>query len=251
MATVGGNLMQRTRCAYFYDLTAGCNKREPDSGCDALGGFNRMHAILGASEHCIAIHPSDMCVALAALDATVQVEGTRGVRSIPFADFHRLPGDTPHVETELLRRGADHRQSRFRRWRSRATRLYRKVRDRASYAFALVSVAAASRFESGKVNGVRLALGGVAHKPWRAREAERVLVGSSASHGKSSSAPHEAELADARGFAHNAFKIELARRTDRRRAQRTEPSASSGLGRTSMSDHAQGHGDGRPVRARR
>jgi xanthine dehydrogenase YagS FAD-binding subunit len=211
MATVGGNLMQRTRCAYFYDLTAGCNKREPHSGCDALGGFNRMHAILGASEHCIAVHPSDMCVALAALDTTVQVRGPEGVRSIPFAGFHRLVGDTPHVETELrpgeLITGIQIAPLGFAR-----NSLYRKVRDRASYAFALVSVAAALDVESGKVSGVRLALGGVAHKPWRAREAERVLMGSSATR-ESFERAARAELAQARGFEHNAFKLELARRT--------------------------------------
>jgi xanthine dehydrogenase YagS FAD-binding subunit len=211
MATIGGNLLQRTRCAYFYDVTARCNKRDPGAGCDAIGGFNRMHAILGASQNCIAVHPSDMCVALVALDATVNVTGPGGQRSIPFADFHRLAGETPHVETELmpdeLITGIDIAPLSFGR-----NSLYRKVRDRASYAFALVSVAAALEMEGGKVSRVRLALGGVAHKPWRAFEAERALTGANADR-KAFEHAAEAELASAHGFEHNAFKIELARRT--------------------------------------
>lgn len=211
MATVGGNLLQRTRCGYFYDLTARCNKRVPGSGCEAVGGFNRMHAILGASESCISVHPSDMCVALAALDAAVNVTGPGGERTIPFGDFHRLAGDTPHIETELgpdeLITGIDIAPLGF-----AGSSLYRKVRDRASYAFALVSVAAAVEVKDGKIRDVRLALGGVAHKPWRAVEAERVLVGASADR-ESFQRAAEAELARARGFEHNSFKIELARRT--------------------------------------
>lgn len=211
MATVGGNLLQRTRCAYFYDLAACCNKREPGSGCDAIGGFNRMHAILGASDRCIAVHPSDLCVALAALDTTVSVMGPDGGRTIPFADLHRLPGETPHVETALapgeLITGIRIAPLGFAR-----NSLYRKVRDRASYAFALVSVAAALDVKDGKVAGVRLALGGVAHKPWRAAEAERILIGGDAGRAQFERAA-EAELAQARAFEHNAFKIELARRT--------------------------------------
>lgn len=164
MATVAGNLMQRTRCLYFYDHAARCNKRAPGAGCDAIGGFNRMHAILGASDSCIATHPSDMCVALAALDAKVNVVGPSGARTIAFEDFHRLPEHTPHIETDLqpgeLITGIEIPPLGFAR-RS----LYRKVRDRASYAFALVSVAAALEIDSGKVRNVRLALGGVAHKP--------------------------------------------------------------------------------------
>ncbi|WP_354685500.1 xanthine dehydrogenase family protein subunit M [Cupriavidus necator] len=211
MATVAGNLMQRTRCLYFYDGAAACNKREPGSGCDAIDGFNRMHAILGASAHCIATHPSDMCVALAALDAMVNVLGPDGERSVPLVDFHRLPGDTPHIETELR---PDELITRIAIPPLPFARhsLYRKVRDRASYAFALVSVAAAIEVEDGKVKNVRLALGGVAHKPWRAFEAERTLVGAAADT-ESFTRAAEAELAPAQGLAHNAFKIELAKRT--------------------------------------
>jgi xanthine dehydrogenase YagS FAD-binding subunit len=210
MATTGGNLMQRTRCYYFYDQSARCNKRTPGSGCDAIGGFNRMHAILGASDSCIATHPSDMCVALAALDATVHVQGAAGSRTIPFHAFHRLPGDTPHMETSL---GSDElitaihlpplafaRNSR-----------YRKVRDRASYAFALVSVAAALETDSGEIRNIRLALGGVAHKPWRADKAENTMLGAKAARETFERAA-EAELSDARGYGHNNFKIELAKR---------------------------------------
>lgn len=211
MATVGGNLMQRTRCYYFYDDAAKCNKRNPGSGCDAIDGFNRIHAILGASEHCIATHPSDMCVALAALDAIVRVAGPRGERSIPFDSFHRLPGNTPHLETTLetneLITAVELPPLSFAR-RS----LYRKVRDRASYAFALVSVAAALEIEAGRIRNVRLALGGVAPKPWRARQAERVLAGAEPNPETFRRAAG-AELADASGYRHNAFKIELARRT--------------------------------------
>lgn len=211
MATVGGNLMQRTRCLYFYDHVARCNKREPGSGCDAIDGFNRMHAILGASQHCVATHPSDMCVALAAVDATVQVVGPKGERAIPITEFHRLPEESPHIDTNLaadeLITGIEIPPLGFGK-RS----LYRKVRDRSSYAFALVSVAAALEVTNGSVTGVRLALGGVAHKPWRAYEAERVLLGASAD-AESLQRAAEAELAPARGLSHNAFKIELARRT--------------------------------------
>jgi xanthine dehydrogenase YagS FAD-binding subunit len=211
MATVAGNLMQRTRCLYFYDGAARCNKRTRGSGCDAIEGFNRMHAILGASDSCIATHPSDMCVALAALDAAISVEGPTGARTIPFNDFHRLPEDTPHIETNLQ---PDELITSVRLPAlSVATRsMYRKVRDRASYAFALVSVAAAVELDRGVVKSVRLALGGVAHKPWRAFEAERILVGAPAA-ADSFRRAAEAELANARGFAHNSFKIELAKRT--------------------------------------
>jgi xanthine dehydrogenase YagS FAD-binding subunit len=211
MATTGGNLMQRTRCYYFYDEASRCNKRTPGTGCDAIGGFNRIHAILGASESCIATHPSDMCVALAALDATVQVQGNDGARSIAINDFHRLPGDTPQIETGLkpdelitaihLPPLAFARNSR-----------YRKVRDRASYAFALVSVAAALETERGSIKNVRLALGGVAHKPWRAYTAEKAMAGANATVETFRRAAEE-ELADARGRGHNDFKIELAKRT--------------------------------------
>ena len=210
MATVGGNIMQRTRCYYFYDESAKCNKRRPGSGCDAIDGFNRIHAILGASEDCIATHPSDMCVALAALDATVKVQGPQGERQIPFNEFHRLPGNTPQIETMLgpgeLITSVELPALPFAR-RSR----YRKVRDRASFAFALVSVAAALEIQDGRIRHARLALGGVAPKPWRAFKAETVLSGASADLETFRLAADE-ELSEARGFQYNRFKIELARR---------------------------------------
>lgn len=211
MATVAGNLMQRTRCTYFYDEASRCNKRTSGLGCDAIDGFNRYHAILGTSEHCIATFPSDMCVALAALDATVHVEGSNGERAIPFDEFHRLPGDTPQIETEL------HADELITSVRVPAveiarTSMYRKVRDRRSYAFALVSVAAALETENSAIKEVRLALGGVAHKPWRARQAEAVLAGAAANADTFRRAA-EAELAGARGYGYNDFKIELAKRT--------------------------------------
>jgi xanthine dehydrogenase YagS FAD-binding subunit len=212
MATVGGNILQRTRCLYFYDESARCNKRTRGAGCDAVGGFNRMHAILGASPACIATHPSDMCVALAALDAIVHLEGPAGTRAIKLTDLHRLPGETPDIETELgpaeLITAIEIQPCSF---ASNST--YRKIRDRASYAFALVSVAAAMRVaDDGTVEDVRLALGGVAHKPWRAWKAEAALRGTeaSASHFKAAA---DAELEQARGWGGNTFKIELARRT--------------------------------------
>jgi xanthine dehydrogenase YagS FAD-binding subunit len=211
MATTGGNLMQRTRCYYFYDGHARCNKREPGTGCDALDGFNRMHAILGTSSACIATHPSDMAVALVALDASVVVRGPSGHRIIPMADFHRLPGDTPHLETTLqpdeLITAVELPELPW----ARHSR-YRKVRDRASYAFALVSVAAALEVHGDTIANARLALGGVAPKPWRAVAAERVLVGAPATDATFAAAA-AAELAAARGYAHNAFKIGLAQRT--------------------------------------
>ncbi|MEO3810614.1 xanthine dehydrogenase family protein subunit M [Sphaerisporangium sp. B11E5] len=211
MATVGGNLLQRTRCMYFYDEAAACGRRDPGAGCDAIGGFTRGHAVLGTSEHCIATHPSDMCVALAMLDATVELESVRGTRRVPLGDFHRLPGDTPHIETvraddELIT------AVELPPLPIAAVSRYRKVRDRASYAFALVSVAAALDVRDGAVAGARLALGGVAAKPWRAHEAERVLTGAPATEETFRRAA-EAELAPASGDPHNTFKIELARRT--------------------------------------
>jgi xanthine dehydrogenase YagS FAD-binding subunit len=211
MATVGGNILQRTRCAYFYDDAARCNKREPESGCDAIGGFNRMHAILGASGACVATHPSDMCVALAALDAKVRLEGAHGARTLDLVDLHRLPGSRPDVETRLapgeLITAVDLPPLPF-----AAHSAYRKVRDRASYAFALVSVAAALDVgEDGTVRDVRLALGGVAHKPWRAWTAEGALRGRPATPASFDEAA-QAELADAIALRDNGFKIELARR---------------------------------------
>lgn len=211
MATVGGNLLQRTRCFYFYDDAARCNKRKPNSGCDAIGGFNRIHAILGASESCIATHPSDMCVALAALDAKIHVEGANGKREIAFNDFHKLPENTPHIET-VLRDGELITAIEIPKSDFAANSLYRKVRDRASYAFALVSAAAALEVEGGEIKNVRLALGGVAHKPWRASEAENFLHGKTATEENFRKAA-EAELKAAKGFGHNDFKIELAKRT--------------------------------------
>jgi len=211
MATVGGNLLQRTRCYYFYDSAARCNKRARGSGCDALEGFNRIHAILGTSSHCIATHPSDMCVALAALDAIVHVEGSNGPRQLRLTDLHRLPGDAPDVETELA---ADELITAVEipPLPDAARSVYRKVRDRASYAFALVSVAAVIELdERDKVRTARLALGGVAHKPWRAQLAEKALQGASATE-ESFRQAAEAELELAVGHAHNAFKIDLAKR---------------------------------------
>jgi xanthine dehydrogenase YagS FAD-binding subunit len=213
MATVGGNLMQRTRCYYFYDPTyQECNKRRPGSGCAALRSYNRIHAILGASPQCIAVHPSDMCVALAALEATVRVQGPRGERAIPMAEFHRLPGAAPQVETNLrsdeLITSVDLPPMPFAR-RSH----YLKVRDRNSYAFALVSVAAALDLDSGGViRSARIALGGVAHMPWRRASAEKLLNGQ-----KPREAPFLAAAAElvrgAQPRRDNRFKVELARRS--------------------------------------
>ena len=212
MATVGGNLLQRTRCYYFYDPAfPACNKRKPGSGCGAIEGYNRIHAILGQSEQCIATNPSDMCVALAALDAIVRVRGPNGERDIAFADFHRLPGDTPQRDTNLaadeLIIAVDLPAISF------ATRShYLKARDRASYAFALVSVAVALDLGlNRKINAARLALGGVAHKPWRANAAEKTLIGQEANE-KTFRAAAEAELAPAKAYKYNSFKIELAKR---------------------------------------
>ena len=210
MATVGGNILQRTRCVYFYDDAARCNKRDPGAGCDAAGGFNRAHAILGASAACIAVHPSDMCVALAALDAVVTLEDGAGSRTIPLAGLHLLPGETPHIETalrvgELITAVTLPPADAAMRWR------YRKVRDRASYAFALVSLAAGLTVEDGVVRAARLALGGVAHKPWRARAAEAVLIGRQATEAVFREAA-EAELAAAQALPGNGFKIELVKR---------------------------------------
>ena len=211
MATVGGNLLQRTRCAYFYDDASRCNKRAPGAGCDAIEGFNRIHAILGASLDCVATHPSDMCVPLVALDATVHVHGPTGARTIAFADFHLLPGETPEIETALAP-GELITAIKLPAAPIAAHSTYRKVRDRASYAFALVSVAAALEVEDGTVRDVRLALGGVAHKPWRASKAEAALRGGPAT-AEAFDAAAAAELAEAEGLRDNAFKIPLARRT--------------------------------------
>jgi len=210
MASTGGNLLQRTRCFYFYDAATPCNKRVPGSGCSAIAGLNRMHAILGTSEHCIATHPSDMCVALAALEARVLATGKGGERSMAFADFHRLPGDTPQIDSNLR---ADEIITAIELPRKGFARnyTYLKIRDRLSYAFALVSVAVGLEIEGDTIKEARLALGGVAHKPWRDRQAEAQLNGAPATH---ETFLHAADtvLRDARGFGHNDFKIELARR---------------------------------------
>lgn len=216
MASVGGNLLQRTRCYYFYDPSYGeCNKRVPGSGCAALKGFNRIHAILGQSSSCIAVNPSDMCVALAALDAIVQVRGPNGGRSVPFQDFHRLPGKTPQIDTNLqpgeLITAVDLPAMPYARHS-----YYVKARDRHSYAFALVSVAAIiDTAADGTVRNAQLALGGVAMKPWRARKAEAELIGKKPD-AEVLDAAAKAELLAARGYANNTFKIELARRCIKR-----------------------------------
>ncbi len=212
MATVGGNLLQRTRCTYFYDNDGSrCNKRTPGQGCDAIQGFNRIHAILGASPSCVATHPSDMCVALAALDALVHVTGLDGSRTIAVVDLHRLPGDHPEIETNL-RPGELITAVELPALPFAQRSVYRKVRDRASYAFALISVAAALDLDHGIVKDVRLALGGVAHKPWRALKLEASLKGQPATT-QSFLAAVEEELADATPLPHNKFKVELAKRT--------------------------------------
>uniref|UniRef100_Q020N2 Molybdopterin dehydrogenase, FAD-binding n=1 Tax=Solibacter usitatus (strain Ellin6076) TaxID=234267 RepID=Q020N2_SOLUE len=221
MATMGGNLMQRTRCYYFYDPSyQECNKRRPGSGCAALHSYNRIHAILGASPHCIAVHPSDLCVALAALDATVQVSGPRGERGIPMADFHRPPGTTPQLDTNLhsdeLITAIDLPATPFAR-RSH----YLKVRDRNSYAFALVSVAAVLDVDSsGLIRSARIALGGVAHKPWRRTSAEKLLAGQKAQDAAFRAAADEL-VRGAQPYRDNRFKVELARRAVVRALQTT------------------------------
>jgi xanthine dehydrogenase YagS FAD-binding subunit len=209
-ATTGGNLLQRTRCYYFYDSGTPCNKREPGTGCPAASGRNRIHAILGTSEHCIATHPSDMAVALAALEAVVHVTGPNGERAIPLSDFHRLPGDRPEIDTTLLHgeiiTAVELPPADFSR-----NYTYLKLRDRLSYAFALVSVAVALRMEGDTIAEARLALGGVAHKPWRDPEAEAMLRGQAASADRFA-AVAEHILKDARGYEDNVFKIDLAKR---------------------------------------
>jgi xanthine dehydrogenase YagS FAD-binding subunit len=210
MASTGGNLLQRTRCFYFYDTATPCNKRQPGSGCSAIKGVNRINAILGTSEACIATHPSDMCVALAALDAKVHVVGPAGERVIPFADFHRLPGDTPQLDTNLRREEIittiELPEKGF-----AANYTYLKIRDRLSYAFALVSIAAALEMEGDTIKEARVALGGVAHKPWRSAEAEAALRGQRASAASFANAA-DVLLRGAQGYGHNDFKIGLARR---------------------------------------
>jgi xanthine dehydrogenase YagS FAD-binding subunit len=215
MATVGGNPLQRTRCVYFQDVTTPCNKREPGSGCAAIGGYTRHHAVLGTSEHCVATHPSDLAVALAALDATVRVLGPDGARTLPFTELHRLPGDTPERDTTLAH-GELITAIDLPDLPPALRSAYRKVRDRASYAFALVSVAAAVEVADGRIQDVRIALGGLAHRPWRARRAEDVLRGARPAQDTFGAAA-AAELADAVPLdgvdGGNGFKIRLAERT--------------------------------------
>jgi xanthine dehydrogenase YagS FAD-binding subunit len=210
-ASVGGNLLQRTRCPYFYDTAARCNKREPGAGCAAIGGFNRMHAILGASDACIATHPSDMAVAMTALDAQIELLGAdQRVRRVAIGDFHRLPGSTPNIETVL--RPGEMITGVVLPAPPPGRQVYRKVRDRASYAFALVSVAAIVATDRGAIRAARVAFGGVAHKPWRSPEAEAALVGRPATMATFRAAA-DAAMAHAVGRGHNDFKIELAKRT--------------------------------------
>ena len=209
-ATTGGNLLQRTRCYYFYDPATPCNKREPGTGCPAVSGVNRIHAILGASEHCIATHPSDMAVAMAALEAVVHVSGPAGERAVPIAEFHRLPGDAPERDTNLAS-GEVVTAVELPARGFAAHHTYLKLRDRASYAFALVSVAAGLEMEGGRIAEARFALGGVAHKPWRDPEAEAMLRGQQADRGLFERAAAHV-LRGARGYNGNSFKIGLARR---------------------------------------
>lgn len=209
-ATTGGNLLQRTRCYYFYDPSTACNKRQPGSGCSAIGGVNRIHAILGASDQCIAVHPSDMCVALAALDAVVDVEGPQGRRSIPFSGFHRLPDDEPDRDN-MLKQGELITSVSIPEPHFGVHHTYLKLRDRLSYAFALVSVAAALEIENGVIKDARIALGGVAHKPWRDFDAELALRGEAADTRVFETVALRI-LSDAKGQGDNDFKIDLAHR---------------------------------------
>lgn len=210
MATNGGNLLQRTRCYYFYDAHAPCNKRVPGSGCSAIAGYNRNMAILGTTENCIAVFPSDMSVALAALNAVINISSPDGNRQLAFADFHRLPGDTPHLDNNLqpgeLITGIDLPAKGFEKNYS-----YLKLRDRSSYAFALVSVAAGLALDNDKIQEARIALGGVAHKPWRVKEAEDYLIGKTPEK-ENFAAAAEIILHGAKGFEHNTFKIVLAKK---------------------------------------
>jgi len=207
MATVGGNMLQRTRCTYFYDTTMPCNKRQAGSGCGAIGGYNRMHAIFGASDKCIAVHPSDMCVALVALNATVVVRSAKGERRIPFGDFHRLPADTPQTDNQLkageLITAVEIPSNKFQQHS-----FYLKIRDRSSYAFDLVSVAAALSIENNRISDARIAAGGVAHKPWRLLNVEKALIGQPASVDTFQKAASIA-IQGAKGYGQNSFKLKL------------------------------------------
>ncbi|MGP8297862.1 FAD binding domain-containing protein [Streptomyces inhibens] len=210
-ASTGGNLLQRTRCPYFYDTAAGCNKRDPGSGCSAIGGFNRIHAVLGASDSCIATHPSDMAVAMTALEAEIELlDGDESVRRVVITDFYRLPGDTPHIESVL--RPGEMITGVILPPPPPGGQLYRKVRDRSSYEFALVSVAAVVATVQGMISEARVAFGGVAHRPWRSFEAEAALTGRPSTMATYRAAA-QAAMRDAVGQGHNDFKIELVRRT--------------------------------------
>ncbi len=214
MATVGGNLLQRTRCPYYYDTAFPCNKREPGTGCPAATGINRMHAILGASDQCVAVHPSDMCVALAALDAVVEVEGLQGKRQIPFVDFHRLPENTPEKDSNL-NPGELITSVILPPLALAKSGVYLKLRDRTSYSFALISIAVALEIVGDQIKDARLAMGGVAHKPWRAVEAEKFLIGKTADISTFTQAANIA-LQGAKPLAHNGYKVELTKRAIRR-----------------------------------
>ena len=211
MATMGGNILQRTRCPYFYDAALPCNKRNPGSGCGALEGYNRTHAIFGFSDKCIAVHPSDLSVALAAIDATVAVTGPKGDRTIPFTEFHRLPGDQPEMDTNL-QKGELVTTIIIPDAPFAKNVHYLKVRDRASYAFALISVAAALHLENNTIKEARLAMGGVAHKPWRLIEAEKILVGKPVSASIFQEAAQVA-MQGAKAFEHNSYKLKLGPNT--------------------------------------
>jgi xanthine dehydrogenase YagS FAD-binding subunit len=207
MATVGGNMMQRTRCTYFYDTAMPCNKRQPGSGCGALHGYNRMHAIFGANDTCIAVHPSDMCVALAALNASVILSGPKGERKIAFTDFHRLPGNNPEKDNTLLK-GELVTSITIPKNPFAKNVYYLKIRDRASYAFAVISVAAALELNGNTIRNARLAMGGVAHKPWRLVESEKFLVGKAATKENFSKAA-ELAMKGAKAYGHNNFKLKM------------------------------------------
>ncbi|RUT03199.1 FAD-binding molybdopterin dehydrogenase [Dulcicalothrix desertica PCC 7102] len=214
VASVGGNLMQRTRCPYYYDTAFSCNKRQPGSGCPAATGINRMHAIFGASDKCVAVNPSDMCVALAALDAVVEVEGVSGRRQIPFSEFHRLPGNQPERDT-ALEEGEIITAVILPANINAKSGVYLKLRDRASYSFALISVAAILDIDNNKICNARIALGGVAHKPWRTQEAEQFLVGKAVDTTLFQQAADLA-LRNAQPLEHNKFKVEMSKRAIRR-----------------------------------
>ena len=211
MATVGGNLLQRTRCPYFFNVSFPCNKRVPGSGCSAIKGYNRSHAVLGTSDSCIATHPSDMCVALIALDAVIHIQGAAGERTVPVRDFHLLPGDTPQIET-VLKGGELITAVELPSLPAASTSYYLKVRDRASYEFALTSAAVVMDVSNGAIRSARIAMGGVGTKPWRATKAEAVLNGAK-NNTQTYKAAANAVMAEAKGYPYNSFKIELAKRT--------------------------------------